>query len=119
MIKMLVSEKKKPDLSSLYKNKETAILLRLSIVLVHEEVAIFFTTFTRFARIENRLNFPRKTSAARILGTRNQCSAMEAMIINCKWGKLLQFEEDEVKKVKYHSICHKRHISLYYSVAAR
>ena len=22
------------------------------------------------------------------------------------------YEEDEVKKVKYHSICHKRHISL-------
>jgi len=103
----------------LYKNKQTAILPRLFIVLVNEEVAIFFTTFTRFARIENRLIFSGKTSAARILGTRNQCSAMEAMIVNCKWGKLLQFEEDKVKKVKYHSICHKRHISLYYSVDAR
>ena len=30
---------KKPDLSSLYKNKQTAILLRLFIVLVNEEVA--------------------------------------------------------------------------------
>ena len=38
MIKMLMSEKK-PDLSSLYKNKQTAILLRLFIVLVNEEVA--------------------------------------------------------------------------------
>ena len=84
MIEMLIWGKK-PDLSSLFKNKQTAILLRLFIVLVDEEVAIFFTAFTRFARIENRLNFPGKTSAARILGMRNQCSAMEAMIIkeNC------------------------------------
>ena len=51
---------KKPDLSSLHKNKQTAILLRLFIVLVNEEVAIFFTTFTRFARIENRYIFPRE-----------------------------------------------------------
>ena len=58
MIKMLISEKK-PDLSSLYKNKQTVILLRLFIVLVNEEVAIF-TTFTRFARIENRLIFSRE-----------------------------------------------------------
>ena len=58
MIKMLISEKK-PDLSALYKNKQTAILLRLFIVLVNEEVAIF-TTFTRFARIENRLIFSRE-----------------------------------------------------------
>ena len=93
MIKMLISEKK-PDLSSLYKNKQTAILLRLFIVLVNEEVAIFFTTFTCFARIENRLNFPGKTSAARILGTRNQCSAMEAMIINCKWGLWSRLREN-------------------------
>ena len=57
MIKMLISEKKKPDLSSLYKNKQTAVLLRLFIVLVNDKVAIFFTTFTRFARIENRLIF--------------------------------------------------------------
>ena len=60
MIKMLISEKKKADLSSLYKNKQTATLLRLFIVLVNEEVAIFFTTFTRFARIENRYIFPRE-----------------------------------------------------------
>ena len=59
IIKMLISEKK-PDLYSLYKNKQTAILLRLFIVLVNEEVAIFFTTFTRFARIENRLIFSRE-----------------------------------------------------------
>ena len=58
MIKMLTSEKK-PDLSSLYKNKQTAILLPLFIVLVNEEVAIF-TTFTHFARIENRLIFSRE-----------------------------------------------------------
>ena len=51
---------KKPDLSSLHKNKQTAILLRLLIVLVNEEVAIFFTTFTRFTRIENRLIFSRE-----------------------------------------------------------
>ena len=34
------------------------------------------------------------------------------MIINCKWGKLPQFEEHGVKKVRYQSICHERHISL-------
>ena len=51
---------KKPDWSSLYKNKQTAILLRLFIVLVNEEVAMFFTTFTRFASIENRLVFSRE-----------------------------------------------------------
>ena len=59
MIKMLTSEKK-PDLSSLYTNVQTAILLRLFIVLVNKEVAIFFTTFTRFARIENRVIFSRE-----------------------------------------------------------
>ena len=60
MIKMLMW-KKKTNLSSLYKNKQTAILLRLFIVLVNEEVAIFFTTFTCFARIETpRLIFPRE-----------------------------------------------------------
>ena len=58
MIKTLISEKN-PDLSSLYKNKQTAILLCLFIVLVNEEVAIF-TTVTRFARIENRLIFSRE-----------------------------------------------------------
>ena len=45
--------------------------------------------------------FPGKTSAARILGTRNQCSAMEAMIINCKWGKLIQFVVTTTRKMDY------------------
>ena len=45
--------------------------------------------------------FPGKTSAARILGTRNQCSAIKAMIINCKWGKSIQFVVTTTRKMDY------------------
>ena len=60
MIKMLISGKKTWFIFFVQKQKKPAILLRLFIVLVNEEVAIFFTTFTRFAHIENRFIFPRE-----------------------------------------------------------